>query len=73
MDDRCGGGAVGPPVPHRIELSVTGMSCAACAARVERRLNRLPEVSASVNYATRTAVVSVRPGVPVDALCAEVG
>lgn len=73
VDDRCSGGSVGPPVPHRVELSVTGMSCAACAARVERRLNKLPEVSASVNYATRTAVVSAQPGVSVDALCAEVG
>ncbi|WP_414121247.1 heavy metal translocating P-type ATPase [Corynebacterium nuruki] len=72
VDDRRGGGAVGTPVPHRVELSVTGMSCAACAARVERRLNKLPEVSASVNYATRTAVVSASPGASVDALCAEV-
>jgi cation transport ATPase len=58
VDDRRGGGAVGTPVPHRVELSVTGMSCAACAARVERRLNKLPEVSASVNYATPPACCS---------------
>lgn len=72
VDDRYGGGAVGTPAPHRVELSVTGMSCAACAARVERRLNKLPEVNASVNYATRTAVVSTHPGTSVDALCTEV-
>ena len=35
-----------------IELGVTGMTCAACAMRVEKRLNRLEGVAASVNYAT---------------------
>ncbi len=40
-----------------LELAVTGMTCAACAARIEKRLNRLPGVRASVNYATERAVV----------------
>ena len=40
-----------------VELSVGGMTCAACASRIERRLNRLEGVSASVNYATERAVV----------------
>jgi copper chaperone CopZ len=37
------------------ELVVTGMTCGACAARIERRLNRLDGVTATVNYATRRA------------------
>ena len=40
-----------------VELAVTGMTCAACAARIEKRLNRLPGVEATVNYATETAYV----------------
>jgi Cu+-exporting ATPase len=45
-----------------VELAVTGMTCAACAARIERRLNRLDGVTASVNYATERARVIVAPG-----------
>ncbi|HET6550538.1 MAG TPA: cation transporter, partial [Solirubrobacter sp.] len=40
-----------------IDLPITGMTCASCATRVERRLNKLDGVSASVNYATETATV----------------
>ena len=40
------------------ELVVTGMTCGACAARIERRLNRLDGVSATVNYATGRAYVT---------------
>jgi Cu+-exporting ATPase len=43
--------------PERLELPIEGMTCAACAARVERRLNRLEGVEASVNYATERATV----------------
>ena len=41
-----------------VELAVTGMTCAACANRVERKLNKLDGVRASVNYATGRAGVS---------------
>ncbi len=41
-----------------VELSITGMTCASCAARIERKLNRLPDVTADVNFATETARVS---------------
>lgn len=45
------------PTPP-IELNISGMSCAACAGRVERALNRIDGVDAVVNYATERAVVS---------------
>ncbi len=41
-----------------IELAIGGMTCASCARRVERRLNKLDGVSATVNYATEKAKVS---------------
>ncbi|MFM2071645.1 MAG: hypothetical protein RLZZ623_1908 [Actinomycetota bacterium] len=40
-----------------IDLELTGMTCAACAARIEKKLNRMPGVSATVNYATEKAAV----------------
>src|SRR5689334_16611994 len=40
------------------ELPITGMTCASCANRIERRLNRLDGVTATVNYATEKATVS---------------
>jgi Cu+-exporting ATPase len=44
-----------------IELPITGMTCASCANRIERRLNKLDGVSASVNYATEKATVDYDP------------
>jgi len=41
-----------------VEYTIGGMTCASCAARVEKKLNRLPGVQASVNYATGIAVVT---------------
>ncbi|GAY16701.1 cation-translocating P-type ATPase [Mycobacterium sp. shizuoka-1] len=55
---------------HRVELDVSGMSCAACAARIETKLNKLDGVRASVNYATRVASVDVPDAVAADDLCA---
>ncbi len=43
---------------NQIQLAIGGMTCASCAARIEKRLNRLDGVSASVNYATETATVA---------------
>jgi len=45
-----------------VELRITGMTCASCAARVERTLNKVDGVSASVNYATEKASVSYPDG-----------
>jgi P-type Cu+ transporter len=47
---------------EQLELPVSGMTCAACAARVEKRLNRLEGVQASVNYATERASVRFSAG-----------
>ena len=44
------------------ELTIGGMTCASCAARVEKKLNRMDGVSATVNYATEKARVSYGPG-----------
>ncbi|MEA2210017.1 MAG: P-type Cu+ transporter, partial [Solirubrobacteraceae bacterium] len=44
-------------IPHRLDLPIDGMSCAACASRVERSLNGLDGVEATVNYATERASV----------------
>ncbi|MDE2310407.1 MAG: copper-translocating P-type ATPase [Betaproteobacteria bacterium] len=43
------------------ELQITGMTCVACAARVEKVLNRMPEVSAAVNFATEKARIDFNP------------
>jgi len=45
-----------------LELLVGGMSCAACAARIERRLNKLDGVAANVNYATERAYITATGG-----------
>ncbi len=45
----------------QIELPITGMTCASCANRIERKLNKLEGVSASVNYATEKATVAYDP------------
>src|SRR5512138_3460451 len=46
---------------EHIELPIAGMTCASCAARIERKLNKLDGVSASVNYATEKASVQYDP------------
>ena len=45
-----------------LDLDIEGMTCAACAARIERRLNKVEGVTASVNYATETASVTMPEG-----------
>jgi Cu+-exporting ATPase len=52
--------------PQHVELPITGMTCASCANRIERKLNKLDGVAATVNYATEKAAVdydaaAVRP------------
>ncbi|MEU6233861.1 heavy metal translocating P-type ATPase, partial [Kitasatospora sp. NPDC047058] len=59
-------------VRDRVELSIGGMTCAACAARIEKKLNRMDGVEATVNYATEKARVDFGPGVSVADLIATV-
>ena len=54
------------------ELEIGGMTCASCAARIEKKLNKLDGVSASVNYATEKARVTVEGDVEADQVIAEV-
>ncbi len=55
-----------------VELAVSGMTCASCAARVERKLNKLDGVTASVNFATEKAAVEAPDGVDAEQLIAVV-
>ena len=45
------------PIAHQVQLDIGGMTCASCAARIEKRLNKLEGVSASVNYSTEKAKI----------------
>ncbi|MCW2975715.1 MAG: heavy metal translocating P-type ATPase [Actinomycetia bacterium] len=59
--------------PEHIELPIEGMTCASCASRIERTLNKLDGVTASVNYATEKATVEfdaarVKPDALVEAV-----
>ncbi len=53
---------------QRVELAIGGMTCASCAARVERKLNKVDGVSATVNYATEKAQVDFPTAVSVEDL-----
>ncbi|HEV7422344.1 MAG TPA: cation-translocating P-type ATPase, partial [Mycobacterium sp.] len=53
---------------RRVQLDVSGMSCAACASRVETKLNKVPGVRASVNFATRVATIDA-VDIGIDDLC----
>ncbi|SFM85761.1 Cu+-exporting ATPase, partial [Saccharopolyspora antimicrobica] len=52
-----------PQSTGEVELAISGMTCASCAARIERKLNKLDGVVATVNYATEKAKVSIPDGV----------
>jgi len=49
-----------------IELEIGGMTCSSCSARIEKKLNRMPGVEASVNLATERAKVALPPGTTVE-------
>src|SRR6185295_924416 len=67
------GGGVMMRAATSIELAIGGMTCASCASRIEKKLNKLDGVTASVNYATEKATVAVGdPKVTVDDLIATV-
>jgi Cu+-exporting ATPase len=52
-----GAEVVRKPATRSVELSISGMTCASCAARIEKKLNRLGSVTATVNFATERALV----------------
>ena len=65
------------PVPPRpplrpIELEITGMTCASCATRIEKKLNKLDGVAATVNYATEKATVTAPAGYDARILIGEI-
>jgi Cu+-exporting ATPase len=55
-----------------VDLEIGGMTCASCAMRIEKKLNRLDGVTATVNYATEKAKVTAPAGYDLTALVAEV-
>jgi Cu+-exporting ATPase len=64
--------ATATAAPSEVELTIGGMTCASCAARVEKKLNRMDGVTATVNFATEKAKVSYPVGVQVADLIATV-
>ena len=65
-------GAVADPQSAEVSLLIGGMTCGACAARIERRLNLLEGVEARVNYASERATAVLPAGVPVERLMEEI-
>lgn len=57
---------------RQVDLQVSGMTCATCALRIEKRLNKLEGVEASVNYATERASVRAGSDISIEALIAQV-
>ncbi|MER8223737.1 heavy metal translocating P-type ATPase [Streptomyces sp. NPDC094143] len=64
--------STGTTTGTEVELAIGGMTCASCAARIEKKLNRMEGVSATVNYATEKAKVSYSGAVSVGDLIATV-
>ncbi|WP_437437633.1 heavy metal translocating P-type ATPase, partial [Streptomyces prasinopilosus] len=60
------------PPASEVELLIGGMTCASCAARVEKKLNRMDGVTATVNYATEKARITYPAGIGVADLVATV-
>jgi len=59
-------------VAKTVELALEGMTCASCAARIEKKLNKVEGVTATVNYATETATVQTAPETELKTLIAAV-
>jgi len=61
-----------PNATERADLTIGGMTCASCAMRIEKKLNRLDGVTATVNYATEQARITYPPGTTTAELIAQV-
>jgi P-type Cu+ transporter len=70
MSSAVAGDATAPP--GTVEIAVRGMTCAACAARIEQKLNAIEDVVATVNLATERATVTMPRAIPVDDLVAAI-
>jgi Cu+-exporting ATPase len=64
--------STGSTAASSVELAIAGMTCASCANRIERKLNKLEGVTAAVNYATEKAKVRFGPGVSTEDLLSTV-
>src|SRR5690348_15120162 len=64
--------ATASTIRSRIELHITGMTCASCAVRIEKKLNKLDGVEATVNYATEKAAVTAPAGYDARILIGEI-
>ena len=56
------------PITNQIQLDIHGMTCASCAARIEKKLNKVEGVIATVNYSTEKASVEAPKGVTLEEL-----
>ena len=61
-----------PPRATEVSIVIGGMTCGACAARIERRLNDLEGVTASVNFASERARVVLSTAIPIERLVEEI-
>jgi P-type Cu+ transporter len=61
-------GSNGHETRQKVRLDISGMTCASCAARIEKRLNKMPGVEATVNYATEQATVRFGANTSTDSL-----
>ncbi|CAN5129508.1 hypothetical protein BH18ACT4_BH18ACT4_00120 [soil metagenome] len=61
-----------PAATERADLTIGGMTCASCAMRIEKKLNRLDGVTATVNYATEQARITHPEGTSIEELIAQV-
>src|ERR1700748_1317849 len=66
------GTSTDPAADQQVERALTGMTCASCANRIERKLNKLDGVTATVNYTTEKAKVTYADSVSTDDLVAAV-
>ena len=60
------------PATQTVALAIGGMTCASCAARIGKRLNKIDGVEAGVNYATEQATITFTDDTSVDELIGEI-
>jgi len=58
--------------PQTVALAIGGMTCASCAARIGKRLNKIDGVEAGVNYATEQATITFTDNTSIDELIGQI-